>query len=52
MKIAFVGVGSVVFGENVLTDFITHPSLKQEMTILIYGKKVLVQDNNYQVTKI
>ena len=35
IKIAFIGVGSVVFGENVLTDLITHPSLKQEMTICL-----------------
>ena len=35
MKIGFVGVGSVVFGDNVLTDLITHPSLKQEMTICL-----------------
>ena len=35
MKIGFVGVGSVVFGDNVLTDLITHPSLKKEMTICL-----------------
>lgn len=29
IRVAFVGVGSVVFGENILTDLITHPSLKQ-----------------------
>jgi alpha-galactosidase len=35
LKIAFIGVGSVVFGDNVLTDLITHPSLKQEMIICL-----------------
>jgi alpha-galactosidase len=35
MKIAFIGAGSVVFGQNVLTDIITHPLLTQDITICL-----------------
>jgi alpha-galactosidase len=35
MKIAFVGAGSVIFGQNVLTDIVTHPYLKQDITICL-----------------
>ncbi|MFX1304083.1 MAG: alpha-glucosidase/alpha-galactosidase [Promethearchaeota archaeon] len=35
MKIAFVGAGSIVFGQNILTDILTHPCLTQDMMICI-----------------
>jgi alpha-galactosidase len=35
MKIAFIGAGSVVFGENVLTDILTHTSLIKDTIICL-----------------
>ena len=35
MKITFVGAGSVVFGQNVLTDILTHPYLTEDMIICL-----------------
>ena len=35
MKITFIGAGSVVFGENVLTDILTHDSLIKDTVICL-----------------
>ncbi|TFF99902.1 MAG: alpha-glucosidase/alpha-galactosidase [Promethearchaeota archaeon] len=35
LKIAFIGAGSFVFGENVLTDILTLPSLIEDTTICL-----------------
>lgn len=33
LKIAFIGAGSFVFGENILTDIINHPALTKDLLI-------------------
>jgi alpha-galactosidase len=35
MKIAFIGAGSIVFGENILTDLLTFPSIQKDTTICL-----------------
>jgi alpha-galactosidase len=35
LKIAFIGAGSIAFGENVLTDIITFPSLQKDTVICL-----------------
>ena len=35
MKISMIGAGSVVFGENILTDILTHPALKEDTLICL-----------------
>lgn len=35
MKITFIGAGSIVFGENLLQDFLTHDSLKKDTLICL-----------------
>jgi len=51
MKIAFVGAGSVVFGQNVLTDIIIHPSLTQDMTICLEDIDPVRLDLMYRLYK-
>ncbi|GAF68329.1 unnamed protein product, partial [marine sediment metagenome] len=33
LKIAFIGAGSIVFGEDVLTDLLTFPSIQKDAII-------------------
>jgi alpha-galactosidase len=35
MKITMIGAGSVVFGENILTDILTHPALREDSIICL-----------------
>ncbi|MFX0076502.1 MAG: alpha-glucosidase/alpha-galactosidase [Candidatus Hermodarchaeota archaeon] len=35
MKIAFIGAGSIVFGENILTDMLTFPSIQKDTIICL-----------------
>jgi len=35
LKIAFIGAGSIAFGENILTDIITFPSLQKDTVICL-----------------
>ncbi|MBY9015503.1 MAG: alpha-glucosidase/alpha-galactosidase [Candidatus Lokiarchaeota archaeon] len=35
LKIAFIGAGSIVFGENVLTDILTFPSIQKDTIICL-----------------
>jgi alpha-galactosidase len=35
MKIAFIGAGSIVFGENILTDILTFPSIQKDTIICL-----------------
>jgi len=35
MKIAFIGAGSIVFGENILTDILAFPSLRKDLVIVL-----------------
>ena len=35
MKIAFIGAGSIVFGESVLTDILTFPSIQKDTIICL-----------------
>ncbi|MFX0177299.1 MAG: alpha-glucosidase/alpha-galactosidase [Candidatus Hodarchaeota archaeon] len=35
MKIAFIGAGSIVFGENILNDILTFPSIQKDTTICL-----------------
>jgi alpha-galactosidase len=35
LKIAFIGAGSIVFGENILTDLLTFPSIQKDTTICL-----------------
>ncbi|MHA1196067.1 MAG: family 4 glycosyl hydrolase [Promethearchaeota archaeon] len=35
IKIAFIGAGSIVFGENLLTDIFTFPALRNETLICL-----------------
>jgi alpha-galactosidase len=35
MKIAFLGAGSIVFGENILTDLLTFPSIQKDTIIYL-----------------
>ena len=35
MKITMIGAGSVVFGENILTDILTHPALREDSVICL-----------------
>ncbi|MBD3256066.1 MAG: hypothetical protein GF383_13300, partial [Candidatus Lokiarchaeota archaeon] len=35
LKISFVGAGSLVFGENVLSDILSHPSLRKDTLICL-----------------
>ena len=35
LKIAFIGAGSIVFGENVLTDLMTFPSVQKDTIICL-----------------
>ena len=35
MKITMIGAGSIVFGENILTDILTHPALREDTVICL-----------------
>ena len=35
LKIAFIGAGSIVFGENILTDMLTFPSIQKDTVIYL-----------------
>ncbi|MHA1783008.1 MAG: family 4 glycosyl hydrolase, partial [Promethearchaeota archaeon] len=35
VKIAFIGAGSIVFGENLLTDIFTFPALRNDTLICL-----------------
>ena len=35
LKIAFIGAGSLVFGQNLLTDIITFPTLQKDIIICL-----------------
>ncbi|NHJ20456.1 MAG: alpha-glucosidase/alpha-galactosidase [Candidatus Lokiarchaeota archaeon] len=35
LKVAFIGAGSIVFGENILTDMLTFPSIQKDTVIYL-----------------